>query len=156
MDFIWSPNWVHSARRPLNGLLYLPRVIVMMENFWWNEDWQGKPKYSEKTCPSATLSTTNPTCQTRAAAVGSQLLTGTALCTLLTIQVLELHCSILLQCADLTSRFAFVPSLFNVGYYSLVVSSLLSLHVSAQPVIIRCTGCSDERIFSRPSAHRWQ
>jgi hypothetical protein len=28
---------------------------------WWNEDWQGKLKYSEKTCPSATLSTTNPT-----------------------------------------------------------------------------------------------
>jgi hypothetical protein len=28
---------------------------------WWNEDWQGKPKYSEKTCPTATLSTTNPT-----------------------------------------------------------------------------------------------
>jgi hypothetical protein len=28
---------------------------------WWNEDWQGKTKYSEKTCPSATLSTTNPT-----------------------------------------------------------------------------------------------
>jgi hypothetical protein len=28
---------------------------------WWNEDWQGKPKYSEKTCPSANLSTTNPT-----------------------------------------------------------------------------------------------
>jgi hypothetical protein len=22
----------------------------------WSEDWQGKPKYSEKTCPSATLS----------------------------------------------------------------------------------------------------
>jgi hypothetical protein len=28
---------------------------------WWNENWQGKPKYSEKTCPSAILSTTNPT-----------------------------------------------------------------------------------------------
>jgi hypothetical protein len=27
----------------------------------WNENWQGKQKYSEKTCPSATLSTTNPT-----------------------------------------------------------------------------------------------
>jgi hypothetical protein len=27
---------------------------------WWNEDWQGKPKYSEKTCPNATLSTKNP------------------------------------------------------------------------------------------------
>jgi hypothetical protein len=28
---------------------------------WWNEDWQGKPKYSEKTCPSISFSTTNPT-----------------------------------------------------------------------------------------------
>jgi hypothetical protein len=27
----------------------------------WNENWEGKPKYSEKTYPSATLSTTNPT-----------------------------------------------------------------------------------------------
>jgi hypothetical protein len=27
---------------------------------WWNE-WQEMPKYSEKTCPDATLSTTNPT-----------------------------------------------------------------------------------------------
>jgi hypothetical protein len=33
--------------------------------FMWssrcNENWQEKPKYSEKTCPSANLSTTNPT-----------------------------------------------------------------------------------------------
>jgi hypothetical protein len=28
---------------------------------WWNEDWQGESKYSEKTCSSAVLSTTNPT-----------------------------------------------------------------------------------------------
>jgi hypothetical protein len=27
----------------------------------WKENWQGKPKYSEKTCRSATLSTTKPT-----------------------------------------------------------------------------------------------
>jgi hypothetical protein len=27
----------------------------------WNKNWQGKPKCSEKTCSSATLSTTNPT-----------------------------------------------------------------------------------------------
>jgi hypothetical protein len=27
----------------------------------WNEDGQAKPKYSEKTCPSATLSTANTT-----------------------------------------------------------------------------------------------
>jgi hypothetical protein len=51
---------------------------------WWNKWlWQGKPKYSEKTCPDATLSTTNPTCQararTRGAAVGSQRLTASAM-----------------------------------------------------------------------------
>jgi hypothetical protein len=28
----WSPSWVHSARRPFTDLLYLPRVIMMMEN----------------------------------------------------------------------------------------------------------------------------
>jgi hypothetical protein len=33
----WNPNWVHSARRPLNGLLYLPRVIMMKENL---EEWR--------------------------------------------------------------------------------------------------------------------
>jgi hypothetical protein len=27
----------------------------------WNDDWQEKPKYLEKTYPSTTLSTTNPT-----------------------------------------------------------------------------------------------
>jgi hypothetical protein len=45
--------------------------------------WQGKPKYSEKTCPDAILSTTNPTCQTRArtraAVAGSQRLTASAM-----------------------------------------------------------------------------
>jgi hypothetical protein len=43
----------------------------------------GKPKYSEKTSPDATLSTTNPTCQiraqTRSVAVGSQRLTASAM-----------------------------------------------------------------------------
>jgi hypothetical protein len=45
------------------GLLYQPQMIHDggCGAIGWNEDWQGKPKYSEKTCPSATLSTTNPT-----------------------------------------------------------------------------------------------
>jgi hypothetical protein len=30
-------------------------------SIWLNEVWQGRTKYSEKTCPSATSSTTNPT-----------------------------------------------------------------------------------------------
>jgi hypothetical protein len=37
------------------GVLYQPRMIVK-----WNENWQGKPKYSEKTCLNDILSTTNP------------------------------------------------------------------------------------------------
>jgi hypothetical protein len=46
---------------------YWPIVPAPDDRWWWlwrnwgNEDWQGKPKYSEKTCPSATLSTKNPT-----------------------------------------------------------------------------------------------
>jgi hypothetical protein len=42
------------------GLLYKPPMIDE-DDFWsnWrNENWQRKPKYSEKTYPSATLSTT--------------------------------------------------------------------------------------------------
>jgi hypothetical protein len=41
-------------------------IIRTPDNRWvwgsrWNENWQEKLKYSEKTCPSANLSTTNPT-----------------------------------------------------------------------------------------------
>jgi hypothetical protein len=43
-----------------SDLLYLPRVIARVENLM-EEDWQGKSKYTEKICPSATLSTTDPT-----------------------------------------------------------------------------------------------
>jgi hypothetical protein len=51
--------------------------------FWWNDDSQGKPKYSENTCPTASLFTTNPTwpepARVRAAAVGSRRLTDWAM-----------------------------------------------------------------------------
>jgi hypothetical protein len=56
----WSPDWVHwhvghwMAYCTCPGWLWLWRI-------WWNEDWQGKSKYSEKTCPIATLATTNLT-----------------------------------------------------------------------------------------------
>jgi hypothetical protein len=44
---------------------YWPIVPAPDDRWWvwssrWNEDWQGKLKYSEETCPSATLSTKNP------------------------------------------------------------------------------------------------
>jgi hypothetical protein len=62
--FIYS-GWVRLSplgTSALIGLLYQPRMT-----WWWvwssrwNENWQMKPKYSEKTCPTATFSTTNPT-----------------------------------------------------------------------------------------------
>jgi hypothetical protein len=34
--------------------------------------WEGKPQYSEKTCPGAILSTTNPICKTRARCRGGK------------------------------------------------------------------------------------
>jgi hypothetical protein len=46
---------------------YWPIVPAPDDRWWWlwrnwcNKDWHGKPKYSEKTCPTATFSTTNPT-----------------------------------------------------------------------------------------------
>jgi hypothetical protein len=57
----WSPSWVHSAPRPFTVLLCLPRVIVRMENF--SVEWRlaGETEVLGETCPSATLSTTNPT-----------------------------------------------------------------------------------------------
>jgi hypothetical protein len=36
------------------------RTTVPAPGDWWNDDWQGKQKYSEKTCPNAVLSITNP------------------------------------------------------------------------------------------------
>jgi hypothetical protein len=60
-----------------SGLLYKPQMIYEDDFWsnWWNEDWQGKLKYSEKTCPSATLSTTKfdmtrPELEPRTTAVG--------------------------------------------------------------------------------------
>jgi hypothetical protein len=51
---------------------------------WWNENWQGKPMYSEKTFSSATLSTTKfhmtrPGLEPWTTAVGSQRLTAWAI-----------------------------------------------------------------------------
>jgi hypothetical protein len=47
----------------LTGLLYQPWMIHHDDCGEISEmnDWQGKPKYSEETCPSAALSTPNPT-----------------------------------------------------------------------------------------------
>jgi hypothetical protein len=51
---------VHSTPRPPMAYCASPGWLWWWRNRWNN--WQGKPNYSEKTCPSAALSTTNPTC----------------------------------------------------------------------------------------------
>jgi hypothetical protein len=56
----WGGVKANLVGRPLIGLLYQPRMIDEYAAFWWNENSKGTPKYSEETCPSATLSTTNP------------------------------------------------------------------------------------------------
>jgi hypothetical protein len=55
-------------------------VTKMIVESRWNVDWQGKPKFSEKICPSATfvhhkIPHDQTRIWTRAAAVGSQRLT---------------------------------------------------------------------------------
>jgi hypothetical protein len=59
----------HGVRLgPLGTAATVWPIIPAPDNRWWwlwsnrwNVNCQGKPKYSEKTCPIATLCTTNPT-----------------------------------------------------------------------------------------------
>jgi hypothetical protein len=73
------------ALRPL--LAYCASIGWQWKWLWrsrWNVDWQGKPKFSEKTCPSATfvhhrIPHEQTRVWTRAAAVGSRRLTAWAM-----------------------------------------------------------------------------
>jgi hypothetical protein len=61
--FLFVVGWdrVHFVLRPLLVYCTSPKWWRWMWSNWWIEDWQEKPKYCDKTCPSATLSITNPT-----------------------------------------------------------------------------------------------
>jgi hypothetical protein len=58
----WVPRYLSKVpgTAATSGLLYKPQMTDEDDFWsnWWNENWQGKPKYSEETYPSATLSTT--------------------------------------------------------------------------------------------------
>jgi hypothetical protein len=41
------------------GLLFIAQIIYEYGEPWWNYTYRSRLKNSEKTCPSATLSTTN-------------------------------------------------------------------------------------------------
>jgi hypothetical protein len=71
--YYWWGGTKSLGTAATSGLLYKPQMIDE-DHFWsnwWNEDWQGKPTYSEKTCCSATLSTTNPTRPNLSVAAGT-------------------------------------------------------------------------------------
>jgi hypothetical protein len=59
--FSWDVMRPESTWQVSHYLAYRTRPGWQVWSIWWNENWQGKPKYLEKACPSATLSTTNPT-----------------------------------------------------------------------------------------------
>jgi hypothetical protein len=52
---------------PLGTSATIWPILAAPDDRWWtwssrwNENWQGKPKYSDKICPGDTSSTTNPT-----------------------------------------------------------------------------------------------
>jgi hypothetical protein len=67
-DGMFFNTWSGVRLRPLGTSATVWPIVPAPDdrwwwvwNSWWNENWQGKPKYSEETCPSATLSTKNPT-----------------------------------------------------------------------------------------------
>jgi hypothetical protein len=57
----WSPTGLESNTAATDWPMVACTGWLWWWRIWWNEDWQGEPKYSEITCHSATLSTTNPT-----------------------------------------------------------------------------------------------
>jgi hypothetical protein len=59
--FVWGGVRLNRLVTPVTNWLIVPApdVIWWMWSSRWNESWQGSSKCSEKTCSSATLSTTN-------------------------------------------------------------------------------------------------
>jgi hypothetical protein len=51
-----------SELRPPAGLPFIPQTLYKYGELLWNDSDMEKPRNFEKTCPSATSSTTNPTC----------------------------------------------------------------------------------------------
>jgi hypothetical protein len=64
--FLLLASWGGVGLSPLSTLATNWPIVPAPDdrwawNSWWNENWQRISKYFKKTCPSATLSTTNPT-----------------------------------------------------------------------------------------------
>jgi hypothetical protein len=66
-SFFGGVSWGGVRLSPLGTSANIWHIVPAPDVRWWvwsrrwNDNWQGKPKYSEKTCLSATWPTTNPT-----------------------------------------------------------------------------------------------
>jgi hypothetical protein len=66
-SFVFVVSWVVVRLNPLGTSVTIWPIAKIPDDGWWCvwnsrwNDWQGKPKYSEKTCPSETLSAIIPT-----------------------------------------------------------------------------------------------
>jgi hypothetical protein len=61
IEVFFLVSWGGVRLSPLVTSATVWPIVPAVWSSRWNENWQRKPKYSEKTCPCATLSTTNPT-----------------------------------------------------------------------------------------------
>jgi hypothetical protein len=66
INFFFLVSWSGVRLSPLGTSATIWPIVPAPDDIWvwcsrWNENWQGKPKYSEETCPSATFSATNHT-----------------------------------------------------------------------------------------------
>jgi hypothetical protein len=66
--FFFLVSWGGVRLSPTGTSATIWPIVPASDDRWWwvwsrrwNENWQGKPKYSEKICPSVTLSITDPT-----------------------------------------------------------------------------------------------
>jgi hypothetical protein len=78
---------------------------------WWNESWQWRPKYSEKTYLSALLPTTNPTWPDLGSNSGRRRLTAWA--TVQSIEKYEVEC-IETAINDPISKWDFMVAVMNI------------------------------------------
>jgi hypothetical protein len=59
--FLIGRDGVHLALRPLFGLLHQPQLVILIVQQSVEFELEGETEVLAEKCPSATLSTTNPT-----------------------------------------------------------------------------------------------
>jgi hypothetical protein len=109
---------------------------------WWNDDWHGKSKYSEKTCFSATLSIKNPTCPDRSR---NQRLTAWATARLTTFSHMMVYLAKYFESESIPSRHFYEPPWIRISSFWNPISLSVSLCVC---MLYVCMHYMDMRLIS--------